>query len=215
METGIDTTALAEITQRVNSVEKTLAEVQVSTTYYQSILDHQWVLLSIQTAIFVAIIIIFLTAAGLISWHTILKKLIQRQNEIERKLLAVVEKTEKVEKIEQHLFMLNINVHRSLYEGTPTLWMKIVWHIRYCQAIYERGIDDDKSLEAFIIRIDTLEYEFDQLRVEPAQFQNFVNFENIGGVKAILKRLIQDERKEISRIPTAILNHILEKEGQI
>ncbi|MCK9400867.1 MAG: hypothetical protein M0Q51_12875 [Bacteroidales bacterium] len=202
----VDSIYINELIFRLDSLENLVENQQISTTYYQSILDHQWALLQAQTAIFVGILIITLTLVSIIAWKIYFSKISKRILDIEKKFENLNQTVNKVELIEDQLKLVNANVNRSLYEAASNLSWKVIWHIRYCDAIFDR-----QTIDPLIIRLDQLELDFNNLYNDQNQFQQFLKFENIGGLKDILRKLVNYKDDRISRVPSMILDKILNK----
>lgn len=202
----VDSTVTVQFDNRLDSLQNLIENSQISTTYYQNILDHQWALLQAQTAIFVGIIIIILTVFSFIAWRAYFYKLSKKINDIEKNFERLNNAIEKVERIENQVKIVNTHAHRSLYETAKNPVWKVIWHIRYCEVLFDREL-----YNALSIRLKELDAEFSILHSDQNQFQEFLKFENLGGIKDILKKLINYKEDTISTTPSRILDRILSK----
>lgn len=200
----LDSLYLNHINVKLDSLINVVENQQISTSYYQSILDHQWALLQAQTAIFVGIVLMILTIVSLIAWKAFFSKLIKRISAIEKKFENLTDNVDKVELIENQLKIVNTHTHRNLYESAQNPKWRVIWHIRYCEVLFDRQL-----IDPLIIRLNTLENEFDVLLQDPDLFQQFLKFENMGGLKDTLRKLINYKDDMVSKTPSKILDKIL------
>ena len=78
---------------QIDSLSLEINQEKICVEYFHDILSHQWTLLSIQTGIFVFIVVFVLAILGLISWKYFFKKILDankqlrnRQSELEKNL---------------------------------------------------------------------------------------------------------------------------------
>lgn len=185
-------------TTKVDSLIKLNEQTQIGQNYFSDILSHQWVLLSIQTAIFIGIILIIIALVGFVSWKFYFNKIQNRLTEIEKKQNEVEKSKEKLHNLENRVALTYMNTMRSLYEQPKDLRWKIIWHIRYCECFFESS--DFVGLQ---IHLKNLEKEMIEIKMDDLLFKALKKFENISGVKNILRKIIQDPRS--GSIPVNVL----------
>ncbi len=185
---------------RIDSLENLLNNRLISENYFQDILSHQWTLLSIQTAIFIFLILLIVSLVSLISWKVYFKKLTSKITTLESRLANMPELLEKINGVENR-------ASRALYEMQENLLLKVVWHIRYIDWFVE-NIDGDKIKEGLISRCKVLKKEYDRLKSDEKHFNGFKKFENKGSLKKTMIKIIGLEIKELTPIATEILNDL-------
>lgn len=188
---------------RIDSLENLLNNHLISEKYFQDIISHQWTLLSIQTAIFVFIILLIATSITLFSWKLYFKKLSNKITTLENSLVNMPNLLEKINDAENR-------ATRALYQMSDNIVWKVVWHIRYIDWFVENinSVDGEKIKEGLIIRCKCLKVEYDKLKSDEKHFNGFKNFENKGNLKKTMIKIISLEIKELTPIATEILNDL-------
>jgi len=175
--------------------------------YFSDILSHQWVLLSIQTAIFVFIVSAILALVGLFTWKTFFERLFRK----------VKENDEKVESFQKELVELRLlaknaeakarlahrNSFRSQYEFNQDPVWKTVWHIRYIEAFF-----DDGDFHGLRIRLGVLEKEVDKLRKDNEQTARFQRLEGKDSLFQIMVKISQGSDKDSAIIAQRIFGKL-------
>lgn len=208
---NIDSLSIINTNQRIDSLNnlynykfdsllKINEQTKIGQTYFSDIISYQWTLLSIQTAMFIGIIVIIFSIIGLLSWKFYFKKIQDRLSSIEKTTTELEESKKNISILEAKVEKTNMNTLRSLYEGATNLIWKAIWHIRYCESFYDRGLFDGLQTHLKI-----LEKEFEEIK-NKKQLKSLKEFENISGVKNILRKMIQNEK--VSLIPVNILSDI-------
>lgn len=190
------------INTQVNTLTNIIEKSQIEQTYFSDILSHQWTLLSIQTAIFIGIIFIFLTVAGLISWKFFFQKVENRLDNFEGTIDESKGLNEKFDKLGEALEKTSLNALRSLYEGTENRVWKVIWHVRYCELFFDMGAD------GLLHRLKRLKIEFEALKESQDDYAYMKRFENLAGIKKVLLKIAQSEDQEVSSIVVGILNDL-------
>ena len=189
--------------KRIDSLENLLDNHLISEKYFQDIISHQWTLLSIQTAIFIFLILLIVSLVSFISWKVYFKKLTNKINTLESRMANMPNLLEKINGAENR-------ATRALYEGEKNIVWKVVWHIRYIDWFVENinSKDGEKIKEGLIIRCKSLKVEYDKLKSDEKHFNGFKNFENKGNLKKTMIKIIGLEIKETTPIATEILNDL-------
>lgn len=191
-------------TIKLDSLSTIINQNKISEKYFQDILSHQWTLLSIQTAIFIFIILFILGIAGFISWKYFFKNILDKTTEAQMNLANMPDIIIKLNDTTNHAL-------RALYESTTNRIWKIVWHIRYLEWFannYNKNNSQDTNRNGIIVRCQHLKKEYDALKASPEDHQRFKNFENKGGLKRALKKLIDSDIKEIMPIVLEIFGDL-------
>lgn len=191
------------INTKTDSLKILIDQNKLSQSYFSDILTHQWTLLSIQTAIFISIVLIIISIAGYLSWKFYLSKIFERVKNIESTLYDYEVSKEKLTDMEKRIESTNMNAIRSLYEGATDPMWKVIWHIRYCYCFYKIN-----SIDGLIFRMGKLENEFQKIQTNPDLLTKFKKFENINGVKKILKEIVQSNNSKVVTISANILSKI-------
>jgi hypothetical protein len=185
---------------RIDSLENLLNNHMISEKYFQDIISHQWTLLSIQTAIFIFLILLIVSLVSFISWKVYFKKLTNKINNLESRLANMPELLEKINGVENR-------ASRALYEMQENILWKVVWHIRYIDW-FVGNIEGEKIKEGLISRCKVLKKEYDRLKSDEKHFNGFKEFENKGNLKKTMIKIIGLEIKELTPIATEILNDL-------
>lgn len=188
---------------RIDSLENLINNHLISEKYFQDIISHQWTLLSIQTAIFIFLILLIATLLTLFSWKLYFKKLSNKITSLESSLANMPNLLEKINSAENR-------ATRALYEMAENIVWRVVWHIRYIDWFVENisSADGEKIKEGLITRCKVLKKEYDSLKSDEKHFNGFKNFENKGNLKKIMIKIIGLEIKELTPIATEILNDL-------
>jgi len=196
--------AYLQLENKVDSINVVIKNHEYAESFFSDILNHQWTLLSIQTAIFIAIILIIITLIGFISWKLYYIKLSSKLKELEESNLYLAKKIESYETIEKGIVKASQLALRSLYEqkGQNIKW-KIIWHIRYCEWFY-----DNNQLKGLKVRLKKLEKEILEAETKPRIFNSLKNFENKKGLMDILQKILGSDDKDILDIVIRIIKKI-------
>lgn len=187
---------------KIESLETMLSNHLVSESYFSDILSHQWTLLSIQTAIFVVLLVLLSSVVYYISWKNYKK--------IKVRLKTIEQKYKEIPPIVDRLNTIDKRASRAIYETPSNPDWKIVWHIRYLAwFVANLAKDENGTLEKdLILRCLQLRKEYEVLKANTAAYNKFKNFENKTGLKEILFSLIKLDIKEVSQIAIEILSDL-------
>lgn len=193
-----------ELSNKTDSISELFKHSQIKESYFSDILSHQWVLLSIQTAIFVMIILIIVTAAGYFSWRVFFRRIVIKNKELQNNF-------ENIPEILDELKMTTNRASRALYESAERKGWRIVWHIRYIDWFVNNYKDDDRKDEfrnGIIQRCKNLSNEYDILVKDNEEYEWFKKFANKDGLIKTLKKLIDTEIPEIMKIVLRIFGDL-------
>jgi len=201
--------------QKVDSLQFQLLIMQNKEDFFHSVIEHQQSLFTIQTAIFSLIVTIVLFLSGLIAWKTIIQRTERKVTALDKdfkqftqnlKIGEIQEQIIDIKNKAEESFMLATSGYshacRALYEQKDSshLDWKIIWHIRYINTFSE------SNLSALKTRMSILNSEFTTLKQNRAKFNSLKTFENLGGLKTILKKYSTTSDGEINGIADSILN---------
>jgi len=220
---------LVNLNCKVDSLEHQIEMLQVKENFFNSIISHQSSLLTIQTAIFVGILLIIVTFTGFIAWQSVFRKLFRRVEENEKQIedsiknfmTSVDEKLEnfrgeitgknekEINDVKQEMSNIGkqaktalINALRSLYENSNKgTYIRVIWHIRYLYSL----IDNNDFIKK---RIVVLEREYDSIVKDPDKFNRLKNFTNLAGILKTLEKLSQLDDTEVKRISGRLLSDL-------
>jgi hypothetical protein len=200
---NIDSLKLVSLQLKIDSLTTQVEKNEIGKTYFSDMLSHQWTLLTIQTAIFIAIITIILAFLSVITWQTVIKRHRARIERLEDDLATYESVKNKILEYDTKFEEVRRNALRALYEGISDPKWKIIHHIRYCEWFYDNNITDD-----LLTRLKKLEKELTSLKTSDEDFNSLKKFENSRGLHAVLKKIIQSENTEISSIAISVLNDL-------
>lgn len=181
--------------------------VAVRGEYFSDILSHQWVLLSIQTAIFVFIVTALLAIIGLVAWKTVFERLYRKVKDNDEKVESFQREFAELrllaENAEKKARLAHRNSFRSQYEFNLDPVWKIVWHIRYIEAFF-----DDSDFHGLRIRLGILEKEVDNLKKTRDQLAQFSKLEVKDSLFQQLVKISQGQDKDAGAVALRIFGKL-------
>ncbi len=216
LQQASDSITMANLQRQVDSLSQEIDAIGIGTGYFESIISQQQSLFGILVGVFTLIVVIALGVSYISTFGRIERQLKDLKAQTEEASSIMTD----IPEMKQQLLDVNMDARRALWENEhPTSFMRIVWHIRYCDSFIKRN--HDGYLEDVYFHFigakskSVLAEEYEYIKEEEKdQFQHFVNFKNIGGIKetlnTILKLATEDKYIPMRELALKILRDIKE-----
>ncbi len=203
----IDSLKFDYLLNQIESLSNKLDSIEISHINMSDVLSHQDALFTTQTEIFgviVSVVVVILVAVPLITFFTTIKQKLDSLDESVKTTKVIEERVKNHQKV---INRVNINVHRSLWLGENFgSYMKLVWHIRYCEA-YLTGNNLDAIKGHFVGNVgdigqSNLQVEYQALKEQlilaktsADDYTKFHNFKDGDGIKKTLLEIAKKAKK--------------------
>lgn len=215
LEPPADSTIMANLQDQVDSLAAQIHDIGIGTGYFESIISQQQNLFGILTAIFTLIVLVSLG----VSWIWYLRRIESQISDLKEQTSQAANLVNEIPEMKDQLMTTYVDARRALWEGSPPYQhMKVIWHIRYCEAFIKsghKGYLDDVNWHFVSLKVDpyNIDEEYHQIKTESqSEFHKFINFPKIGGVKKILRTILELARdhkyKQMRELASEILHDI-------
>jgi hypothetical protein len=217
-----DSIALANLQQHVDSLTHKMIELssrlnttEIGTRFFESILSQQQNLFGIMASVFTLVVLVGLG----VSYWWYFRRIESQLSELRGQTTTATNLVNEIPDMKSQLMTTYVDARRALYEGSPPYqhW-KVIWHIRYCEAFIKsshKGYLDDVNWHFVNPNVDpnNIAEEYHQIKSDSQlEFHKFINFTHIGGIKRILREILElahdPKYKEMRELASEILHDI-------
>lgn len=208
-----DSITIANLQQQIDSLSAQIHDIGIGTGYFESIISQQQTLFGILAGIFSLVVLVGIGVSYAWYFRRVESQLSDLKVQTKKAGLLVKE----VDNMKYYVSNLNIDVRRALWEGSPRYeFMRVIWHIRYCEAFIQRRADG---------YLDDINWHFVSPKAKPfnlaeeyhyikeknqIEFYQFINFRNKGGIKRILRTILElagdPKYKEMRQLSSEIIH---------
>lgn len=210
-----DSTTIADLQSQVDSLAAQIHDIGIGTGYFESIISQQQNLFGIMASVFTLVVLVGLG----VSYWWYFRRIESQLSELREQTATAANLVNEIPEMKKDLMTTYVDARRALWEGAPPYQhMKVIWHIRYCEAFIKSEHDgylDHVNWHFVSPKVDpnNIDEEYHHIKTESkTEFNKFIHFQNIGGVKKILRTILElahdPKYKQMRELASEILHDI-------